>query len=223
MLVPYMNHDPWLLKDYYRPCTKRDGSRGWSGGRDLQSSADFTKVFCNKLLHCWLDAQGVQWMLGLDSVRIPNVSTLKCVMEGLDWAWWLTCLVLFSNYRSVAQRKMLGPVGTGTEGLHLKYLSAFLKDLKTAVIHRCQGGTSAEKQENFGCMDWVLLPLFVGKHFLCICLHKSAVLATDEVVLKQRHVSHAPVLSPPMHQGHVKEHWTIRAFCLTWNAPASGV
>lgn len=118
MLVPYMNHDPWLLKDYYRPCTKRDGSRGWSGGRDLQSSADFTKVFCNKLLHCWLDAQGVQWMLGLDSVRIPNVSTLKCVMEGLDWAWWLT-------FSTVQQLSFSGAKENARPGRHRDWRTAF--------------------------------------------------------------------------------------------------
>lgn len=48
-------------REYHSPCTKRDGSRGWSGGRDLSLSAAYTKPFCKAVFDCWTRMQPQQF------------------------------------------------------------------------------------------------------------------------------------------------------------------
>lgn len=42
-------------KVYYTSCQKRDGSKGWSGGPDLPSSAQYPAAFNTAILKVWVD------------------------------------------------------------------------------------------------------------------------------------------------------------------------
>ena len=43
------------LQVYYTRSRRADGKSQWTGGKDLASSAEFTRQFCESLFHCWMN------------------------------------------------------------------------------------------------------------------------------------------------------------------------
>ena len=48
-----MSHRVPFFQVYHTHVKRSDGSRSWSGGKDLAQSAMFTWAFCKALFECW--------------------------------------------------------------------------------------------------------------------------------------------------------------------------
>ena len=47
--------DNALLQVYYTRSRRADGKSQWTGGKDLASSAEFTREFCESLFQSWMN------------------------------------------------------------------------------------------------------------------------------------------------------------------------
>lgn len=76
-------------KVYHTPCLKKDGSRGWSGGPALKSSAAYTASFCRAIFYVWWKLYDGAVPPGSDVSMSSSTASSSSSSSSSDWSrWW---------------------------------------------------------------------------------------------------------------------------------------